>query len=108
MVARKRAPSWPLVARWSPDRVTVTTGRTSTPAVDDPRPLDDPADADHGHLGRVDHAVDLLDTRVTQVGDGDARIGHLGRLEPAVSGPVGEVAQPAHQLLGVEVRPHRG
>ena len=87
MVARKRAPVKPSVARWSAASVSVTHGRTPIRPSHGPRTLDDPAEADERDLRRIDHPVHGLHALVTEVGDGDRRVGQLGSGAAARPGP---------------------
>ena len=69
--------------RWRGDRPRGLHARSARydGAVDDPRPLDDPPEADERDLRREDHAVHLLGTALAEARDGDRGVGQLGRAE---------------------------
>jgi hypothetical protein len=76
MAVRKSAPRWPSLARWSADKVAVTTGRTpSRPSTAQGRSttLPKPTSATCG--GKI--TVDRLDTVLAETGHGQARVAEL-------------------------------
>ena len=70
-------------------------------AFDRHRPSRDSSHADERDLRRVDDAVHLVDSLVSEARDGDRRIGHLRAPQMSATSSLHHVAQLAHERVEV-------